>query len=97
MARNADAPDEEPGADAEKRLVCGICEELLEATYGSQQAAEDAADEHKRAEHGGPEEAVVVPVSSMLVEMEGEDGVVEIAVGAQERLDDGEVGEAFGL
>jgi hypothetical protein len=87
--------DEEP--DEDKRLVCGVCEEMLTGTYEDQEAAEDAADEHEAAEHPDRDQVVVVPVSSKLVAQEGVDDMVETAKGAQQRLDSGDVGEGLGL
>lgn len=83
--------------DTEKRLVCGVCEELLPGTYTDEAAAEQAIDEHERSEHPDEDDVVVVHVSSDLVELEGPEGVVDIAKGAQERLDSGDVGEGMGL
>lgn len=87
--------EEEP--DEEKRLVCGVCEEMLEGTYPDQREAEDAAEEHEAAEHPEKERVVVVPVSTKLVAEEGADDMVETAKGAQARLDSGDVGESMGL
>lgn len=85
--------DEEP--DEEKRLVCGVCEAMLEGTYADQREAEDAADEHEQAEHPERDRVVVVPVSTKLVAEEGADDMVETAKGAQQRLDSGDVGESL--
>jgi hypothetical protein len=84
------ASNEEP--DEEKQVVCGVCEELLPGTYDGQAAAEEAADEHERTEHPDREPVVVVPVSRALVETEGADEMIETAIGAQQRLDEGNVG-----
>lgn len=91
--------NEEPGsppAGDDKRLVCGVCQRLLSGTYGSHAEAEQAADEHQRAEHPDVQEVVVVPVSTWLVEEEGAESVVDIATGAQQRLEDREDGGAVG-
>lgn len=87
----------DPGDDGEdphgeKRIVCGLCEELLPGTYDGQVAAEEAADEHEAAEHPDQAPVVVVPVSTGLVEEEGVDDVVETANNAQARLDEADVG-----
>lgn len=83
----------------DKRLVCGVCEKLLDGTYGSEEEAEAAVDEHRQTQHPESEEdeVVVVHVSTELVDMEGEEGVVDIAKGAQKRLDQGEMGEGLGM
>lgn len=85
--------DEDP--DAEKRIVCGVCEELLPGTYDGQVPAEDAADQHDEEVHPDRGHVVVVPVSTALVQSEGPEEVVELAKGAQQRLDEGEVGEGL--
>lgn len=87
----------DPSDDVDKRLVCGVCEELLPGTYASEEAAEQAVAEHEAEEHPGldSDEIVVVHVTTMLVDMEGTDGVVDIAKGAQRRLDEGDVGESL--
>ena len=92
------ADSEDPTDGDAKRLVCGVCEALLYGTYGSEETAEDAVDEHRRQVHPDldQDEVVVVHVTSTLVDLEGEEGVVEIAKGAQQRLDEGEVGEGLG-
>lgn len=79
----------------EKRLVCGVCEELLPGTYVGEQEAKAAADEHERAEHPDREQVVVVHVSTALLEEEPAEGMIEAAKGAQRRLDEGDVGGAM--
>lgn len=94
------SPDDEdaqaaPGASAGKVVVCGVCERMLDGRWDDQEPAERAADAHERREHADREHVVVLPVDRALVEAEGEEGVVEIAAGAQERLDAGEAGEGL--
>ncbi|PSG97027.1 hypothetical protein BRD56_07180 [Thermoplasmatales archaeon SW_10_69_26] len=88
-------PDE--GPDGGKQLVCGVCEELLPGSYSDEREAEEAIEEHEITEHPdlGEDEVVVVHVSNQLVDLEGEEGVVEIAKNAQDRLDSGDVGESL--
>lgn len=90
---------DDPSDDVDKRLVCGVCEELLAGTYSGEAEAERAADEHEREEHPDRDgdEIVVVHVTTTLVEMEGPEGVVDVARGAQRRLEEGDVGEGMGL
>jgi hypothetical protein len=83
-------------SETSKVLVCGVCEEVLPGTYGTETEAEQAVDEHKDTEHGDLEDVVVVHVSQEVVDLEGEDGLVDIAIGAQQRLEDGEA-EELGL
>lgn len=85
------SPSEDP--HAEKVVVCGLCEQLLEGTYDGEAAAQEAADAHERDEHPDREHVVVIPVGKALVEIEGEEGVVDIAKGAQTRLERGRDGE----
>lgn len=82
--------EEEPGD--EKRLVCGVCEEVLPGTHDGQRAAERAAEDHEAAEHPDRDRVVVVPVSTEILELEGVDEMVETAIGAQQRLDEGAAG-----
>jgi len=63
--------EEEP--DEAKRLVCGICEEILPGSYAGEREAEDAAEEHEAAKHPHRDRVVVVPVNEKLVAEEGAD------------------------
>lgn len=91
--------DDPDGPGEDKRLVCGVCEELLEGTFAGEAAAEQAVSEHRARVHPDREEdeVVVVHVTTALVDMEGEEGVVDIAKGAQRRLEEGDVGEDLGM
>jgi hypothetical protein len=76
--------DEEEPEEA-KRLVCGICEEILPGSYAGEREAEDAVEEHEAAEHPDRDRVVVVPVSEKLVAEEGAEEEVETARAAQQR------------
>lgn len=83
---------DEEKPDEDKRLVCGVCEEILSGTYDGQEEAERVADEHEEAEHPDRDRVVVVPVSTKLVAEEGAEDMVETAKNAQARLDEADVG-----
>jgi len=83
--------DNEP--TEERIVVCGLCEEILPGRYDDEEAAQRAADEHAAGEHPDRDEVVVLPVSPRLADIEGEQGLVDIATGAQARLESGGDGD----
>lgn len=95
MTADGEDAQDRTGSSAGKVVVCGVCERMLEGRWDEQEPAERAADAHEREAHADREHVVVLPVDRALLEAEGEEGLVEIAAGAQERLDEGEVGQGL--
>lgn len=75
------APQEAP-----HRLVCGRCKHTLEEVYPTRALADEHADEHATTAHAGEGPVVVLAVPVPFLESEAE-AALEIAVGAQRRID----------
>lgn len=70
------------GPEDAHRLVCGLCEGVLEPVHPTRSAADQAADEHARQAHPGQPGVVVLAVDPDTVAGWPED-VLEIAIRAQ--------------
>lgn len=74
-------------ADEPRRLVCGLCEEVLGETYPDPAEADCAADAHAR-DHADERSVVVLAVPATVLDGldGGADEALAIAVAAQQRV-----------
>lgn len=81
-------PDPDPesaGPSEPHRIVCGLCESVLDETYANRALADQAADDHVPEVHPEHPTAIVLAVPVAFLEERPGDALA-IAVSAQERV-----------